>query len=105
EQFDGLHANSGFAWKLRQILPTVLCAGQRAGMLTKKGAQLLDPSGVLQPGIPLCPPEGDAGTGMVATNSVASRTGNVSAGTSVFAMAVLEKELSHVYKEIDVVTT
>jgi sugar (pentulose or hexulose) kinase len=92
-------------WKLEDILPKVLIAGEEAGVLTSEGAKLLDPSGELQPGIPLCPPEGDAGTGMVATNSVAARTGNVSAGTSVFAMIVLEKALSKVYPEIDMVTT
>jgi sugar (pentulose or hexulose) kinase len=91
--------------KLRDILPKVLAAGDAAGMLTKEGAKLLDPTGQLQTGIPLCPPEGDAGTGMVATNSVAERTGNVSAGTSVFAMIVLEKELSKLHPEIDMVTT
>lgn len=80
-------------------------AGEQAGILTEEGAKLLDTSGNLQAGIPLCPPEGDAGTGMTATNSVAVRTGNVSAGTSVFAMVVLEKELSKVYPEIDLVTT
>jgi sugar (pentulose or hexulose) kinase len=95
----------GFAWKLRDILPKVLMAGDKAGVLTEEGARLLDPSGQLQADIPLCPPEGDAGTGMVATNSVAERTGNVSAGTSVFAMVVLEKALSKVYPEIDMVTT
>ena len=94
-----------FPWKLLDILPQVLVAGDAAGVLTAKGARLLDPSGQLQAGIPLCPPEGDAGTGMVATNSVAERTGNVSAGTSVFAMIVLEKALSKVYPEIDMVTT
>ena len=92
-------------WKLQDILPKVLMAGEPAGLLTPQGAKLLDPSGLLQAGIPLCPPEGDAGTGMVATNSVAARTGNVSAGTSVFAMIVLEKPLSTVYPEIDMVTT
>jgi sugar (pentulose or hexulose) kinase len=92
-------------WKLQDILPKVLLAGQAAGFLTKEGATLIDPTGQLRPGIPLCPPEGDAGTGMVATNSVAQRTGNVSAGTSVFAMIVLEKPLSQVYTEIDLVTT
>jgi sugar (pentulose or hexulose) kinase len=92
-------------WKLRDILPKVLVAGDAAGVLTEEGAKLLDPTGQLQAGIPLCPPEGDAGTGMVATNSVAERTGNVSAGTSVFAMIVLEKALSKVYPEIDMVTT
>jgi len=93
------------AWKLPDILPKVLVAGDAAGVLTEGGAQLLDPTTQLQKGIPLCPPEGDAGTGMVATNSVAERTGNVSAGTSVFAMIVLEKELSKVHPEIDMVTT
>jgi sugar (pentulose or hexulose) kinase len=93
------------SWKLQDILPKVLVAGDAAGVLTEEGARLLDPTGQLQAGIPLCPPEGDAGTGMVATNSVAERTGNVSAGTSVFAMIVLEKALSKVYPEIDMVTT
>lgn len=92
-------------WKLQDIMPEVLLAGEDAGELTQEGARLLDVSGKLQSGIPLCPPEGDAGTGMVATNSVEKRTGNVSAGTSVFAMIVLEKELSRVYPEIDLVTT
>ena len=93
------------SWKIQDILPKVLMAGDAAGELTNEGASLLDPTGVLRAGIPLCPPEGDAGTGMVATNSVAERTGNVSAGTSVFAMIVLEKSLSKVYPEIDIVTT
>jgi sugar (pentulose or hexulose) kinase len=93
------------AWKLQDVFPKVLVAGDAAGVLTKEGAKLLDPTGQLQTGIPLCPPEGDAGTGMVATNSVAERTGNVSAGTSVFAMIVLEKELSKLHPEIDMVTT
>src|SRR3984893_16928734 len=92
-------------WKLQDILPKVLTAGDAAGALTEKGAKLLDPTAQLQKAIPLCPPEGDAGTGMVATNSVAERTGNVSAGTSVFAMIVLEKKLSKVHPEIDMVTT
>src|SRR6185503_3776610 len=93
------------SWKLQDILPKVLVAGDAAGVLTEEGAKLLDPTGQLQAGIPLCPPEGDAGTGMVATNSVGERTGNVSAGTSVFAMIVLEKALSKLYPEIDMVTT
>ncbi len=93
------------SWKLQDILPQVLTAGDAAGVLAEEGARLLDPTGQLQAGIPLCPPEGDAGTGMVATNSVAERTGNVSAGTSVFAMIVLEKALSKLYPEIDMVTT
>jgi len=92
-------------WKLPQILPKILVAGDAAGLLTEQGAKLIDPTGQLRAGIPLCPPEGDAGTGMVATNSVRERTGNVSAGTSVFAMIVLEKPLSRVYPEIDLVTT
>ncbi len=91
--------------KLRDILPEVLPAGSTAGKLTAAGALLIDPSGTLPAGIPLCPPEGDAGTGMVATNSVRSRSGNVSAGTSVFAMIVLEKSLSRVHEEIDIVVT
>ncbi len=105
KQFDDLIAEKKFKWKLKDILPKVLVAGEQAGILTEEGAKLLDTSGNLQAGIPLCPPEGDAGTGMTATNSVAVRTGNVSAGTSVFAMVVLEKELSKVYPEIDLVTT
>ncbi len=93
------------SWKLEDILPKVLAAGEAAGVLTEAGARLIDPTGQLPAGIRLCPPEGDAGTGMVATNSVAERTGNVSAGTSVFAMIVLEKPLSKLYPEIDMVTT
>ena len=104
-QFDELISSKGYDWKLLDILPRVLVAGEEAGVLTEEGAKLLDPTGTLKPGIPVCPPEGDAGTGMVATNSVKQRTGNISAGTSVFAMVVLEKELSKVYPEIDVVTT
>lgn len=105
KQFDGLIAPRDLPWQLTDILPQVLVAGDNAGALTEEGAKLLDAAGELQAGIPLCPPEGDAGTGMVATNSVAPRTGNVSAGTSVFAMVVLEKELSKAYEEIDLVTT
>ena len=105
EKFNELAAKQGYALDLRTLLPAVLCAGADAGALTESGAKLLDPTGVLQPGVPLCPPEGDAGTGMAATDSVAPRTGNVSAGTSIFAMVVLEKPLSRVYPEIDVVTT
>jgi sugar (pentulose or hexulose) kinase len=105
EQFDRLIEGRGFGWKLAGILPAVLSAGEDAGSLTAEGAKLLDPSLRLKAGIPLCPPEGDAGTGMVATNSVAERTGNISAGTSVFTMIVLEKELSKLYTEIDMVTT
>ena len=105
EQFNGLLKAEDISWTLEDILPKVLVAGDAAGTLTEGGAKLLDPTGQLQAGIPLCPPEGDAGTGMVATNSVAERTGNVSAGTSVFAMIVLEKALSKLYPEIDMVTT
>lgn len=105
EQFDALTAEKGFSWKLKEILPEVLVAGEDAGALTEEGAALLDPDGDLCAGIPMCPPEGDAGTGMAATNSVAVRTGNVSAGTSVFAMAVLEQPLSKPYAQIDMVTT
>ena len=104
-RFNELVSSEGFKWKLQDILPEVLSAGEAAGQLTAEGAALLDTSGKLQAGIPLCPPEGDAGTGMTATNSVGVRTGNVSAGTSVFAMIVLEKELTKVYPEIDLVTT
>lgn len=104
-QFDQRTAEYGFSWRLRDILPGVLKAGEHAGVLTAEGAARLDRSGRLMPGIPVCPPEGDAGTGMAATNSVAVRTGNVSAGTSVFGMVVMEQELSRVYPEIDLVTT
>ncbi|MGD8857965.1 MAG: FGGY-family carbohydrate kinase [Chloroflexota bacterium] len=103
--FNELPEVQKFPWKVQDLLPSVLVAGDAAGNLTPEGALLLDPSGQLQAGIPLCPPEGDAGTGMVATNSVAMRTGNVSAGTSVFAMIVLEKALSKLHPEIDMVTT
>ena len=105
DKFNKRISDKGFKWELEDILPKVQTAGECAGFLTEDGAKLLDPTGVLKAGVPLCPPEGDAGTGMVATNSVAQRTGNVSAGTSIFAMIVLEKELSKVYPEIDMVTT
>lgn len=105
QKFDALVAEKNFPWKLRDILPKVLVAGENAGVLTGEGAKRLDVSGKLQAGIPVCPAEGDAGTGMAATNSVKQRTGNVSAGTSVFAMVVLEKELSKAYPELDLVTT
>lgn len=101
--FDQLEKN--VAWKLDEIMPKVLVAGEEAGALSIKGARLIDPSGNLNANIPLCPPEGDAGTGMVATNSIKAKTGNVSAGTSVFAMIVLEKDLTKVYSELDQVTT
>ena len=105
EKFDELVAAKEYPWKVENLLPKVLLAGDPAGVLTEEGAKRLDPTGTLQPGCPLCPPEGDAGTGMVATNSVKQRTGNVSAGTSVFAMIVLEKALKKVHEEIDMVTT
>ena len=105
KRFDELIADKGFSWKLADILPKSLAAGVPAGKLTAEGAKLLDPTGTLQPGIPFCPPEGDAGTGMAATNSVAKRTGNISAGTSVFSMVVLEHDLSKAYPELDLVTT
>ena len=105
EGFDQKIADRAFPWKMKEILPRPLTAGENAGFLTEEGARLLDPEGTLKAGSPLCPPEGDAGTGMVATNSVKVRTGNVSAGTSIFSMIVLEKELSKVYSEIDLVAT
>ncbi|MBQ1311971.1 MAG: ATPase, partial [Blautia sp.] len=105
DKFDELVAPYGFSWKFRDIFPKILLAGDNAGTLTEEGAKLLDVSGKLKAGIPMCPSEGDAGTGMAATNSVARRTGNVSAGTSAFAMVVLEHELSRPYEELDMVTT
>ena len=102
---DGSSAVSAINWKLEDILPKVLVAGENAGCLTAEGAALLDVTGNLEGGIPMAPPEGDAGTGMAATNSVAVRTGNVSAGTSVFAMVVMEEDLNSVHEEIDIVTT
>ena len=105
EQFDDLIKDKGYSWKLRDIFPKVLVAGDDAGSLTEEGAAYLDETGSLEAGIPFCAPEGDAGTGMVATNSVGPRTGNVSAGTSTFAMLVMEKSLSKMYREIDMVTT
>ena len=105
EKFDKLVAPKGFGWQLLDILPKSLVAGENAGFLTEAGAKKLDISGHLKPGAPLCPPEGDAGTGMVATNAVRQRTGNVSAGTSSFSMIVLEKDLSKPYEMIDMVTT
>ena len=103
--FDKLVSEKGFPWKLRDILPKVLLAGEAAGVLTEDGARYLDISGHLKPGVPFCPPEGDAGTGMVATNAVKPRTGNVSAGTSSFSMIVMEKDLSQPHEVIDIVTT
>jgi sugar (pentulose or hexulose) kinase len=104
-RYDAIVATKAPSVKLLELLPEVLVAGQAAGELTVEGAALLDPTGALQPGAVLCPPEGDAGTGMVATNSVAPRTGNVSAGTSIFAMVVLERPLTSVHHELDLVTT
>ena len=104
DAFDQRIAGRGFPWKLRDILPRVLSAGENAGCLTEEGARLLDPAGDFQPGMPFAPPEGDAGTGMAATNSVRARTGNVSAGTSDFAMIVVDHPLG-VHREIDMVTT
>ena len=104
DKFDGLIRDRGFGWRVRDILPEVLPAGAAAGTLTEAGALLLDPTGELQAGIPFAPPEGDAGTGMTATNSVAPRTGNVSAGTSDFAMVVLDQPIG-MHPEIDMVTT
>ena len=103
QKFDALVAKYGFGWNIRTVLPAVMVAGEQAGSLTDTGAAYL--GGLLPAGIPLCPPEGDAGTGMTATNAVAPRTGNVSAGTSIFSMVVLERPLSAVYPEIDLVTT
>lgn len=105
EQFAALEKVKAYPWKIEEILPKVLPAGEKAGTLTTEGAKLLDVTGNLEAGIPLAPPEGDAGTGMAATNSVGVRTGNVSAGTSVFAMVVLEEELKAVHEELDLVTT
>ena len=103
--FNDMVGGMGFEWKLQDVLPRIALAGENAGKLTHEGAKLLDPAGNLKPGAPFCPPEGDAGTGMVATCSTRARTGNVSAGTSIFAMLVLEKGLSDLYPEIDMVTT
>ena len=105
QQFDALLAPYGFPWKLKEILPTVLPAGAIAGTLTAEGAALLDETGTLEAGIPMCPPEGDAGTGMVATGAVLPRTGSISAGTSAFSLQVLERPLKNFYPEIDVVST
>ena len=105
EKFDALVAGSPLGKKLLDLLPRILVAGENAGTLTEAGALLLDPSGHLKPGVPFCPPEGDAGTGMVATNAVRKRTGNVSAGTSSFSMIVLDKDLSRPHEMIDMVTT
>jgi len=105
EAFDQNLSSRNFSWKISEVLPEIIPVGEEAGVLTAEGAALIDPSGRLKAGIPLCPPEGDAGTGMVATNSIKVRTGNVSAGTSVFAMVVLEEPLSRVHPEIDLVMT
>lgn len=105
DKFSNLENVKEFDWNIRDILPKVLLAGDNGGVLSENGAKLLDPSGVLKAGALMCPPEGDAGTGMVATNSIAQKSGNISAGTSIFSMIVLEKQLSKVYEEIDMVTT
>lgn len=105
DKFSALPQVKKYSWNIRELLPKVMLAGENAGTLTEKGAALLDESGNLQPGILMCPPEGDAGTGMAATNSVREKTGNVSAGTSIFSMVVLQKPLKNVYEEIDMVTT
>lgn len=105
ENFSALSEVKKYSWNIKDILPKVLVAGDSAGTLTDEGTLLIDPSGDLQSGSIMCPPEGDAGTGMTATNSVRVRTGNVSAGTSIFSMIVLEKPLSKLYEEIDMVTT
>lgn len=105
EGFDALIAPHGYSWRLEDVLPEVLPAGADAGTLTPAGAALLDASGTLEPGIPFCPPEGDAATGMVATNAVHPRSGSISAGTSGFVMLVLEKPLAGWYPEIDLVST
>lgn len=105
DKLDLLLKEKKFEKNIREILPFVLSAGEGTAALTESGAKILDPTGALKAGVRLCPPEGDAGTGMVATNSVLPRTGNVSAGTSIFAMLVLEKPLKGYYPEIDVVTT
>lgn len=104
-EFDHLIADRGFSWTVGDVMPAVRSAGEEAGALTERGAQLLDPTGDLKPGVPFCPPEGDAGTGMVATDSVTPRTGNISAGTSIFGMVVLENELKKRHDELDIVTT
>jgi sugar (pentulose or hexulose) kinase len=105
DSFQQIVKENGYGWNISAVLPKLLLAGDPAGSLTADGAKLVDPTGTLSAGIPFCPPEGDAGTGMVATNAVRQRTGNVSAGTSVFAMLVLEKALSRYYTEVDMVTT
>ena len=103
--FDTLAEVKNMPWKICDILPEILLAGQNAGYLTVEGANLLDVSGNLQSGVPFCPPEGDAQTGMTATNSVRPKTGNISAGTSIFAMITLDQPLKKYHREIDVVTT
>ena len=105
DKFSSAASAHGFGQDIREVLPGVLTAGEKAGVLTEEGARFLDPSGDLKAGVPVCPPEGDAGTGMAATNAVRPGTGNVSAGTSIFSMLVLEKPLKGVYPEIDIVTT
>ena len=105
QRFNKKFSEKGYTQDVRDILPKVVVAGEYAGRLTETGAKLVDPNGELQAGCPLCAPEADAATGMVATNSVAPRTGNISAGTSIFSMIVLEKPIKDVYPEVDIVTT
>ena len=105
KQFEDLIAGNNVSWRLLDILPKVVLAGENAGYLTEEGAKLLDPTGTIKPGIPLCPPEGDAGTGMVATNTITPGTGSISAGTSVFALLVLERALQKFHKDVDIATT
>lgn len=105
EKFSALAEVKKYPWQLQDILPTPLRAGKKAGQLTKEGAWLLDPTGKLEPGALMAPPEGDAGTGMVATNAVRKRTGNISVGTSAFSMNVLDAPLKAVHRDIDIVTT
>lgn len=105
KQFDNLNSVRDYKWNIQNILPKVLQAGEEAGRLTKEGAELIDVNGKLQPGSSLAPPEGDAGTGMISTNSIRKQTGNISIGTSAFSMIVLDKPLTKVYKDIDIVST
>lgn len=100
-KFDYLISDRNYPWQLNDILPKVLTAGEEAGRLTERGARFLDPEGSICPGVPLCPPEADGATGMIATNTISRRTGNVSVGTSIFSIIVLEKELSQVYEDFD----
>ena len=105
DKFAAKVKEKGYSFDIREVLPKIKFAGEKGAVLSEAGAMFLDPTGTFKAGVPLCPPEGDAGTGMVATNSVLPRTGNVSAGTSIFSMLVLEKLLGGVYPEIDLVAT